>query len=333
MSLKHPDSRFLAMQNWLQNVLNLEVHSLTPASSDASFRRYFRVHHSQGIHIVMDAPPEKENVAAFVHVDQLLAKQGLHVPQLFASDLENGYLLLEDLGNRNLLESLKASRVNRLYGKAMDELFQLQSMVELEHLGLNRYDQPLLLRELGIFYEWFLENLLGIELPNTLKNQINQSLIASALEQPQVFVHRDFHSRNLMLLADDSIGIIDFQDAVIGPISYDLVSLLRDCYVEWPQSQVEHWTLAYYHRLSDAEKLNVDYSQFRHWFDWMGLQRHLKAIGIFSRLHLRDGKSSYLADIPRTMNYVMTVTNNYPELTDFHQFLHQQVRPIYQDFL
>lgn len=333
MSLNHPDSRFLALHNWLKNDLNLEIHSLNPASSDASFRRYFRVHHTQGTQIVMDAPPDKENITPFIQVDRLLARYGLPVPDILASNLQDGFLLLEDFGNRNLLHALNQESVELLYDKAMGELFKLQSHVALEGLNLNAYDRPLLLRELSIFYEWFLGGLLGLTLPSALTTTLNELLIQSALEQSQVCVHRDFHSRNLMLRPDESLGIIDFQDAVIGPVTYDLASLLRDCYIEWPQSDIERWLQHYHQRLRTADLTDTEYPQFKRWFDWMGMQRHLKAIGIFARLHLRDGKSGYLADIPRTLNYVTAVAAEYQEFSDFHQFLSTQIVPIYQDFL
>jgi hypothetical protein len=190
---------------------------------------------------------------------------------------------------------------------------------------LPRYDEPLLHRELAVFDEWFLGQLLDIQIPAAVWDKVRALLTASALEQPSTCVHRDYHSRNLMVLDSDSPGVIDFQDAVIGPITYDLVSLLRDCYIAWPEQQVEQWRLNYFERLQQAGLINCSPSQFKRWFDLMGLQRHLKAIGIFSRLHLRDGKSSYLGDIPRTLNYVTTVCRIYPELTEFNDFLHTHV--------
>ncbi|MGZ8160625.1 MAG: aminoglycoside phosphotransferase family protein, partial [Methylobacter sp.] len=193
---------------------------------------------------------------------------------------------------------------------------------------LPGYDEALLHRELAIFDEWFLGQLLDIEIPAAVWSAVRTTLTASALEQPSTCVHRDYHSRNLMVLDSDSPGVIDFQDAVIGPITYDLVSLLRDCYIAWPEQQVEQWRLNYFERLRQAGLIHCSEAQFKRWFDLMGLQRHLKAIGIFSRLHLRDGKPGYLNDIPRTLNYVAAVCAAYPELAEFNDFLHQQVLPV-----
>jgi aminoglycoside/choline kinase family phosphotransferase len=200
----------------------------------------------------------------------------------------------------------------------------LQTNTLLRRPGLPGYDAALLTRELGIFKEWFLNKLLDIEVDGALWEQIQEQLIASALAQPQVIVHRDYHSRNLMVLSEDSPGVIDFQDAVIGPITYDLVSLLRDCYIAWPEGRVESWLAQYFHRLKTTGLVVCDETQFKRWFDLMGMQRHLKAIGIFSRLHLRDGKSGYLNDIPRTLGYVLSVCSTYPELAEFGQFLQDE---------
>lgn len=330
MSFSHSDQRISALVDWLRNGLVLDIQQFEAASSDASFRRYFRVIHAGGRHIVMDAPPEQENTEPFIRVAALLKATGVHVPAIVQKNIEQGFLLLEDLGTNCLLDCLNPDNADRLYGEAMDSLFKLQTGIDADRCGLPRYDTALLARELGIFYEWFLEKLIGIMLPESIKNRLNPLLIDAALEQPRVCVHRDYHSRNLMVLDSDSPGIIDFQDAVIGPISYDLVSLLRDCYIRWPEQRIEHWAYAYYQQLLAAEMLSADFNQFKRWFDLMGMQRHLKAVGIFSRLHLRDGKSGYLADIPRTLGYIADVCETYPELADFKTFLQKQVLPVYR---
>lgn len=330
MYSKSLDSRTAALAEWLSNGLGLEVDSLKPASSDASFRRYFRVKHAQGCHVVMDAPPDKENTEPFIRVAALLSSADIHVPAIYQQNLLQGFLVLEDLGSHCFLDQLQTDTADALYSSAMDSLFKLQTRINPLTSQLPRYDQALLQRELGIFDEWFLDKLLGVVLPDAIKQPFHQLLIDSALQQPQVCVHRDFHSRNLMVLATDSPGVIDFQDAVIGPISYDLVSLLRDCYISWPQAQIDGWVKTYYLRLQQAGLLTVELPQFQQWFDWMGLQRHLKAIGIFSRLHLRDNKSGYLADIPRTLAYVQQVTAHYPQLQAFNQFVQQSILPNYQ---
>ena len=333
MSTNPCDQRLLALETWLKNDLKLSIQSIAPASSDASFRRYFRVKHNDGTHVVMDAPPEKENVSAFVSLDKFFENYGLHVPHIFAENLSDGFLLLEDFGKTSLLQSLNNATVDDLYARAMQQLFFLQTRIDPHVCETNSYDLALLNRELDIFTEWFVQGLLGIELAESIKAPLYENLIDSALEQPKVIVHRDFHSRNLMLLNDESLGIIDFQDAVIGPVTYDLVSLLRDCYINWPNERVEHWMHEHYQKLSHAGKIDTPYQQFKRWFDWMGMQRHLKAIGIFARLHLRDQKSGYLQDIPRTLNYVLAVSAGYPEFTEFHNFLQQQIMPFYQEYL
>jgi aminoglycoside/choline kinase family phosphotransferase len=324
------DRRLAELVDWLNNDLALDVQQISPASSDASFRRYFRVEHRHGCHIAMDAPPDKENTEPFVRVAELLKPTAIHVPNIFSQNRRQGFLLLEDLGSTSYLDRLQIDNAAELYRQALDSLLKLQLGVNPADCGLPAYDSNLLLKELGIFYEWFLEKLLGIAAPDALTTTLNSILIDSALEQPQVFVHRDFHSRNLMVLAHDSPGVIDFQDAVIGPISYDLVSLLRDCYIAWPEPQVDRWAQQYHQRLLAAGMLEADFNQFKRWFDLMGMQRHLKAVGIFARLHLRDGKSNYLADIPRTLAYIARVCEDYPELAEMRQFLQEKVLPAYR---
>lgn len=323
------DLRSLSLLDWLENDLLLTIDSCEPASSDASFRRYFRVKGAEGQFIVMDAPPEKENIGPFIRVADLLARSGVNVPAIFQQNLADGFLLLEDFGSQCFLDRLDPQSADSLYQSAFDSLFNLQTRTILESCGLPGYDEALLQRELAIFDDWFLKQTLDIQIPDALWETTRALLAASALEQPLVCVHRDFHSRNLMVLNDDSPGVIDFQDAVIGPITYDLVSLLKDCYIAWPGPRVEQWMTGYYQRLLQAELIACNPVQFKRWFDLMGLQRHLKAIGIFSRLHLRDGKSNYLNDIPRTLNYVADVCAAYPELAGFSDFLRRQVLPAY----
>ena len=315
------------MLDWLENDLLLTIEYCEPASSDASFRRYFRVKVPEGQFIVMDAPPEKENIESFIRIAGLLARSHVNVPTIFQQNLTDGFLLLEDFGSQCFLDQLKAHNATELYQSAFDTLFKMQSYTSIQNCGLPGYNEPLLQRELGIFEDWFLNQLLDILIPTSIWETVRTILVNSALEQPITCVHRDYHSRNLMVLNDDSPGVIDFQDAVIGPITYDLVSLLRDCYIAWPNQQVELWMTQYYDRLLQAELIACNPACFKRWFDLMGMQRHLKAIGIFSRLHLRDGKSNYLDDIPRTLNYVTTICAAYPELVEFSDFLKNQVLP------
>lgn len=313
------DKRRESLQDWARQQLNWPNASLTPASADASFRRYFRIQGDDTSYILMDAPPEREDCEPFVHVSQLLLNLGLHVPEILARDVEQGFLLLSDLGSRLYLDELDENNVDRLYGDALGALATLQSCGPRDS-GLPPYDRELLMFEMSLFKDWLLGTHLDLPLDAGQQAQLQQvfELLAdNALQQPRVCVHRDYHSRNLMVSEYHNPGILDFQDAVIGPMTYDLVSLLRDCYISWPRQRVEAWVMGYYELAQQTGILGpgrVDEQQFLHWFDWMGVQRHLKAAGIFARLNHRDGKPGYLDDIPRTLGYVQDVTSRYPEL-------------------
>ncbi len=325
------DIRAQAIIDWLTGTIKLKIINFEIASSDASFRRYFRVTHQQGQYIVMDAPPEKENTEPFIRIAQQLKSAGINVPAIYQQNKAQGFLLLEDFGCCCFLDKLNSINATELYHSAFKSLQQLQSSTTLYQSQLPCYDEALLNKELNIFYQWFLDQYLNLSIPSNIKLLLSQALISSALEQPQTCVHRDFHSRNLMFLAKNSPGIIDFQDAVIGPISYDLVSLLRDCYIAWPEEDVLFWMTEYFQQLTKSGLLNTDLTTFTRWFDLMGLQRHLKAIGIFSRLYLRDNKPDYLTDIPRTLTYVSHICSKYPELGEFNQFLNKSILPTYNN--
>lgn len=307
------------LQEWAREQLGWPDADIVPASADASFRRYFRIRDNSSSYILMDAPPEREDCAPFVHVTRLLLELGLHVPEILAEDSVRGFLLLSDLGDRLYLDELDDSNVDRLYGDALGALAALQSRTP-DDSGLPPYDRRLLMFEMSLFPDW----LLGTHLDMTLdaaeqaRLQAVFGLLAdNALQQPAVCVHRDFHSRNLMISDYHNPGVLDYQDAVIGPMTYDLVSLLRDCYIRWPRQQVECWALGYYGLAMQTGILRPDQAderRFLRWFDWMGVQRHLKAAGIFARLNHRDGKPGYLADIPRTLGYVREVCADYAEL-------------------
>jgi len=319
------DSRLSALRQWLGQVLDLREFEIRPASGDASFRRYFRVTGPGITHIVMDAPPGRENPQQFIVVAERLRELGLNVPEVLVQDLEQGFLLLTDLGTRMYLTSLDENSVERLYGDALGALVVLQAGIFTDSTFLPEYDAALLQRELEIFREWYLGCHLGVSLTPTQQPVVDQAfdvLIRSALEQPRVWVHRDYHSRNLMVTPRNNPGILDFQDAVRGPVTYDPVSLLRDCYIAWPRERIEDWAKGYYD-LARQSGLPVgdDEQQYLRWFDLMGVQRHLKAAGIFARLNHRDGKPGYLADIPRTLGYVFEVTERYPELAGLHRLL------------
>ena len=271
----------------------------------------------------MDAPPEHENSDKFIKIANMMAGFGLNVPVIKAQDLDQGFLLITDLGNRVYLSELNDSTVESLYGDALSSLKVLQSQgIEFE---LPQYDHALLMREMEIFREWYLGKHIEFNLDDKLNSEIDQCfefLAQSALEQPQVIVHRDYHSRNLLITDEHNPGILDFQDAVIGPVTYDLVSLLRDCYIEWPAAKVAEWVKAYHASCLQSGILkDVNADMFKRWFDLMGIQRHLKASGIFARLNYRDGKPGYLNDIPRTLNYVKQASQSYPELTTINSLL------------
>ncbi len=322
--------RLAELKAWLHDDLGLTASTIVPASSDASFRRYFRVSGDRESYIAMDAPPDKEDCRPFMAVARAFARLGLNVPRILASDIRRGFLLLSDLGSDHYLQALNEQTVERLYGDAMGALRLLHAAPH-EGANLPDYDRSLLLREMNLFRDWYLERHLGLGLSEESDEILQQSfsiLADEALCQPRVWVHRDYHSRNLMVTAAHNPGILDFQDAVIGPVTYDLVSLLRDCYVSWPRKQVAMWVREYLLNLQADGVLNdVEPQQFTRWFDLMGVQRHLKAIGIFSRLNLRDAKPGYLQDIPRTLAYVVEVSGRYPELNLLHGLLTERVRP------
>ena len=322
--------RLRQLEQWLVQSCRLSFEDIAPASADASFRRYFRVVLRDGSTLVaMDAPPDKEDCQPFVAVAGRMRQAGLHVPQIFAQDLAQGFLLLEDLGKRPYLDELNASSVDSLYGDATRALLRLQVGAPTE--GLPHYDRAMLLREMQLFPDWLLGEHLGLVLDDgegVMLSDAFDALVDNALAQPVVCVHRDFHSRNLMVVDDDNPGVIDFQDAVAGPLSYDLVSLLRDCYVRWPADQVDAW-VADYHAAARGAGLtgDVDAATFLNWFDLMGVQRHLKAAGIFARLNHRDGKPGYLADIPRTLGYIVEVGQRRQEVAALGCFVAERVLP------
>ena len=317
------DTRLDAIKAWLSTHYNADTFTIEPASNDASFRRYFRVNIAHTSMIVMDAPPEQEDTGPFIKIAQFLAQHQLHVPKIIAQDSQNGFLLLTDLGTQPYLDELDSQSADALYSDAINALVNIQRC-DQHAIALPIYDRGLLQQELDLFPDWFLGEHLSIPAPRALQSQFDL-LIGSALEQPQVLVHRDYHSRNLMYSATDNPGIIDFQDAVIGPISYDLVSLLRDCYIAWPEDKIQHWLETYF-TLAQQHHLLSDCSleQFTRWFDLMGLQRHLKVLGIFCRLHYRDDKPNYINDLPQTLAYVIQVCAKYDELKDLADFLSSQ---------
>lgn len=309
--------------------------NLEPVAGDASNRRYFRLRARRGSVIVLEAPPATEKNTAFLAVQRALEAEGVRVPRVLAADLDRGYLLLEDLGGRLLLPELSANTADDWYASALALMARL-AQVSPQAAQVPDYDAGLLQEELGRLPEWFLQRLLGLELTaadRELLDWVSEVLVGNALEQPRVLVHRDFHSRNLMPQADGTLAVIDFQDAVYGPVTYDLVSLLRDCYIPWPAARVEGWALRYRAQLLDAGLMPpVSEARFLFWFDLMGLQRHLKVLGTFARLFLRDGKADYLRDLPLVLGYVEDVlerrAGEVPALATLGGWWRERVRPL-----
>lgn len=308
--------------------------ALLPVSGDASFRRYFRLVTADGPLIAVDAPPGREDCRPFVAIARALRDAGVHAPAVVAVDFEQGLMLLEDLGDHLLRPALAEDSVDGLYRQAMEELLRLQEVTDTPGYPLPPYDRARLLAEMQLFGDWFVKVHLALELAADEQQVLDDAMAHIAgdnLAQPVVFVHRDYHSRNLMLCDDGTLGVIDFQDAVTGPLTYDLVSLLRDAYVVWPDARVRDWTLAFARLLRDERRLDagIDDATFLRWFDRMGAQRHLKVVGIFARLFHRDGKAGYLDDIPRVFNYLLGETGNDPLLAPLDALLRNRILPAY----
>jgi aminoglycoside/choline kinase family phosphotransferase len=314
---------------WLEETLGLSSYMIEPASEDASFRRYFRLSLNGITRIVMDAPPAYEDCRPFIQVAERLLACGLNVPRVLNYDLDNGLLLLTDLGDQLYLDVLQESNAEALYGDALAALLKIQCYGDVTNLPV--YVESLLSEEMALFNNWLLRKHLGIELDNAQQQSMENVfsiLVQSALEQPRVFVHRDYHSRNLMVTDNNNPGILDFQDAVAGPLTYDLVSLLKDCYIKWSGPRINQWAREYYQRINASEVIdNIDENEFLRWFDLMGVQRHLKASGIFARLYHRDDKDGFLKDIPRTLSYILDLEKNYPELSDLCRLIDDIVMP------
>jgi aminoglycoside/choline kinase family phosphotransferase len=332
------DPRLQGLTQWLKADLGRRIERIEVASADASFRRYFRAwDDAGGSLVVMDAPPDKEDIRPYLKVAQLLEATGVHVPRIHAVDLERGFVLLEDLGSTPFLSQLGTpSRVEPLYADALDALARIQSRGGEAARELPPYDATVLRREMDLMPEWFCTRHLGLELDaadHGLLRSTFERLAEEALAQPLVFVHRDYHSRNLMVIPQGNPGIIDFQDALAGPIGYDLASLLKDCYVGWPRERVEGWVRGHRARLVGAgfaAGAGGSEAEFLRWFDLVGVQRHVKVLGIFARLWYRDGKSGYLADLPLTLDYVRDACRRYTEFGEFARWLEARVVPAFE---
>ncbi|MEI8361670.1 MAG: phosphotransferase [Betaproteobacteria bacterium] len=324
------DDRQQQLENWLATALQQAAFTLTTASADASFRRYFRVHLASpylGHHtlIVMDAPPPQEDCTPFVNIAKLFLEAGLNVPQVLAQNLAQGFLLLSDLGDDTYLSQLNAQSAPKLYQNATNALIKMQLASKPQ--VLPAYDEALLTREMQLFPDWYvakhLNTVLNAEQQAVLSNTFNM-LNQNILAQAQVYVHRDFHSRNLMLTQENNPGVLDFQDAVYGAISYDLVSLLKDAYISWEEEEIIDWAVRYWQAAKKAGlPVPDDFSEFYRDFEWMGAQRHIKVLGIFARLSHRDGKDSYLKDMPLVMAHLRKVCERYVELRPMLRLLNQ----------
>ncbi|HEY4369227.1 MAG TPA: phosphotransferase [Steroidobacteraceae bacterium] len=335
LATEHRDPRLAQLEQWLTGLFGARDFSIATASADASFRRYFRVTRAGQSWIAMDAPPGKEDIEPYIRIANMLVDIGVNAPRVMERDLAQGFLLNSDLGSRTYLTALSAGAApDSLYDDAMQALVQIQSHGMSHARQLPAYDAAILRREMALFPEWFCEKHLQLQLSDADRAELEKAfaaLIAAALDQPRVFVHRDYHSRNLMVSDGRhgaNPGILDFQDALYGPVTYDLVSLLRDCYVAWPIERVHEWVVRF-RTVGRAAGVDTgrDQGAFLRWFDLMGVQRHLKAIGIFARLWHRDGKAGYLPDIPRTLNYVRVTSAAYPELQYLQRLIDSRILP------
>lgn len=316
--------RYASIQDWIERQFPGKAFTLSPASADASFRRYFRVAFADSTLIAMDAPPPQEDCRPFVRIAALMAEAKVHVPAVLAQDLARGFLLLSDLGTTTYLAALNAGNADQLFGDAIDTLIRWQ--LASRHDVLPAYDEVLLRRELNLFPEWYLGRHLGIKLnPSQAESleKIFSLIVACNLAQPKVYVHRDYMPRNLMV-SNPNPGVLDFQDAVFGPISYDVASLFKDAFLSWEEERVLDWTVRYWEKARRAGlPVNADFAVFYREFEWMGLQRHLKVLGIFARICHRDGKPGYIEDTPRFLSYVRTVALRYAALAPLLRLLDQ----------
>jgi N-acetylmuramate 1-kinase len=322
------ETRINCLNQWLRAYFI--PNRMEPISGDASFRRYYRIFLCDTSFIAVDSPPEKENNLAFVSIAKRFLKEKLNVPDIIAANLEQGFLLLSDFGDDQLLDIINEQNVDGYYEAAIENLRRLQYCQDFTPWQLPVFDRQLLMDELYRFHEWYLVKHLKLNLSSQdlkLLHHTYELLVTYAIRQPMVCVHRDYHSKNLMILPNNALGILDFQDAVYGPISYDVVSLLKDCYITWPQERVAGWLMQFWkNNLSDCQRKSISLAEFTQFFDWMGLQRHLKVLGIFARLYYRDQKESYLQYLPRILDdYVSLVCDRYSEFNSFKRFLRERV--------
>jgi len=331
LSFATNDDRARALIDWLATASPNKIVKLVPMIGDASFRRYFRLYTEGDTYVVMDAPPGVEDVLRFMRIANVLNAHGLEAPHIFAQDAQNGFLLLSDFGDMTYLNALQTHAPTPLYHKALQALAVLYRCDQQSPFTLPHFTHAIMQTEWELHQRWFLQGLLGLETVDHSLQLSYDILVENALLQPQVFMYRDFHAGNLMLLPDGKVGLLDFQDAFIGPITYDLASLLRDCYVDWPKQQIIEWALFYYSLLHSQGVLNdISELQFLRWFDLMGIQRHLKTLMTFARKALRDNTKHYLSFVPRTLNYIISVSQLYDELAPLADYYEDTVLPLFK---
>lgn len=329
LELKNPE-RQSAFERWLLEDCGLDRVTIQPMPGDASFRRYFRIHTPSASYVAMDAPPPQENCRPFVAIAKSLRSVGLCSPEIIAADVDQGFLLLTDFGDWTYLKSLTKQNADQLYDVALTSLAHMQAIRDVPGRTLPLFSPDFMRQEWAWHKEWFTGQLLDVSL-GELEAELDECfdlVVDAAANQPQVFMHRDFHSANLMVLPGNKVGILDFQDAFLGPVTYDLVSLLRDCYIDWPQADVTQWVIQYHQKLQAVGMLHdVSQPEFLRWFDFMGVERHTKALFTFARKHVRDQQPQYLKHIPRTVKYLLNVTERYPELSPLHYYFYHMVQP------
>lgn len=320
----------LALNQWLRHDCALLFNAISPIAGDASFRRYYRLETNLRTYIVMDAPPPQENCRPFVAISRTLRASGLHAPEVVAADVNRGYLLLTDFGDDTFLKALQPQNADVLYRAALEALATLQACREVTGWSIPAFDATWMWNEWAWHKEWFLGKLLGMSFAADEKalDTCFGLLVQSAVSQPQVFMHRDYHSANLMVLPNTQVGILDFQDAFMGPLTYDVVSLLRDCYLDWPDEKVNEWMAYYFELLVNRKVLtSSDWVHYQRWFDWMGMERHIKALFTFARKQVRDHQPQYLRHVPRTLHYLISVSERYSEMAAMNHFF-KRVLPL-----
>ena len=323
-----------ALHTWLNNVINGSTFRLTPLAGDASFRRYFRLHHHTSSHVVMDAPPGKEGLSAFINIARTLAASNVRTPEIIAFDLKQGFALLEDFGDALLLDDIDSNNTKKNYQRALDTLHNMQAC-GIYTPEFSSFNLSFMEDELQLFRTWFLERWLGVTLSHSEEKLLNHALTyitEQIAKQPQCFIHSDYHSRNLALIGPTNtptIGVLDFQDAMLGPFTYDLVSLLKDAYIEWPETTRVQWVNSFYNALPNNHGWSRD--AFEHGFHLCGLQRHFKILGIFCRLDLRDGKPRYLEDLPLTLKYILEALQTDEALLPLYDFMQTRIYPAFEE--